>query len=200
MKGKMMMKYYAYGSCTNLNSFNETLNTGGFDGQYKIISVGRSEGYKLAFTRKMNSSSGALDIIESAGDYVLGVVYEIPDAAISTINKREGYPTAYKHLKINVSLGEEKLEVLTYVVVDKHREEVCPSKEYYNRVLEGMKNRFPKTYINQYFISHYNEKFGGTESLLGESNLYHDADHDAQFKKQSLGVIEENELFYRLLR
>ncbi len=88
----MRKKYFAYGSCTNVESFKETLRIAGYEDKFTICGVGILNGYRLAFTRFSGRwGGGVLDIIESAGDYVLGVVYEIPERAVSAIDKREGY-------------------------------------------------------------------------------------------------------------
>jgi cation transport regulator ChaC len=151
-----MVRYFAYGSCTNAESFRQTMN--GYD--YSVLGIGRLDGYRLAFTRETVMGTGALDVIESKGDYVLGVVYEIPEDAVDRLNKREGRPKYYDKKELNVKLNGKYVDVLTYVVVEKHLEEICPSKYYYNTVLEGMKeNSFEDEYISRYFTGRCREKF-----------------------------------------
>lgn len=87
-----MKKYFAYGSCTNLESFKDTLKKADCDNRFVVLGVGRLDNYRLAFTRKKQSGTGALDLIPSDGDYVLGVVYEIPNEAESELDSREGHP------------------------------------------------------------------------------------------------------------
>lgn len=76
----MSKKYFAYGSCTNLQSFKETMKKAGCEEKFHICGIGILDDYRLAFTRESSTwGGGVLDIIKSPGDYVLGVVYEILD-------------------------------------------------------------------------------------------------------------------------
>lgn len=183
-----MKKYFAYGSCTNIESFEKTLNSGGDKYSYAILGVGRMNNYKLAFTRKTSAETGALDIIESQGDYVLGVVYEIPEEAIYLIDRREGFRQinpCYNRLEdLKIFLGDEEITVFTYVVADKYLEEVCPSEEYFNTLLEGMKYRLPIDYINRYLIDNYNNKFGKKIHNISSNRLYHfNSEKETEFMK-----------------
>lgn len=161
-----MKKYFAYGSCTNIKDFEKTLEKAGCKDKYRLIGVGRLEGYRLAFTRLRNDGSGALDIIKSKGEYVLGLVYEIPEEAVDAIDEREGSPLCYKKDNVKVTLLNSETEVFTYFVVDKKMEEVCPSEEYFDKCLTGMRMWLPNDYVNKYFITHVNRKFNKSYELL----------------------------------
>lgn len=162
-----MKNYFAYGSSANVSSFKKALSKVGLEDKIKILGVGRIDGYRLAFTRLRRDNTGALDMVASEGDYVLGVVYEVPDEAMPTIDKREGHPNSYVKTGIDVILGgEEEIHVLTYLVVDKKNNEVCPSDDNFKKVLTGLKERFPKEYVNKYYINHVNEKFHKNYKLL----------------------------------
>lgn len=147
------MRYFAYGSCLNEESFKKTVGSD----TYEILGVGRLDGYRLAFTRK-NKSGGVLDIIESTADYVLGIVYEISDAGMREIDIREGVPTCYHRENVTIRMADVQIDVVTYMVVNKDFNEFKPSDEYFARVLIGMQ-RFPRAYINKYLIEHCNGKF-----------------------------------------
>lgn len=155
-------KYFAYGSCTNVESFKETMRNAGCEGKFDICGVGILNGYRLAFTRFSNKwEGGVLDIIESPEDYVLGVVYNIPEEAVSAIDAREGDPYHYRRIDdIKVELGYEQIEVFTYTVVDKQMGEIQPTVEYFNVVYKGMEHRFPLEYVNKYLIDHCKNRFG----------------------------------------
>lgn len=189
-----MKKYFAYGSCTNLDSFKETLKKAGCDNRFDVLGVGHLDNYRLAFTRKKNNGTGALDIIQSDGDYVLGVVYEIPKEAEGELDIREGYPDCYKKIDVFVKMGDVMADVFTYEVVDKISSEVSPSDCYFNTVYEGMKNRFPKPYINKYLIQHCNEKFNKTHNLIEENRLYHN------YQDTKTDFIIQNPELYQLLK
>ena len=161
-----MKNYFAYGSSANVQSFKKALSKVGLEDKISILGIGRIDDYKLAFTRLRRDDTGALDMVASEGDYVLGVVYEVPDEAMPTIDKREGHPNSYVKTGINVILDDEEIHVLTYLVVDKKINEVCPSEDNFKKVLTGLKERFPKEYVNKYYINHVNEKFNKNYKLI----------------------------------
>ena len=161
-----MKNYFAYGSSANVQSFKKALSKVGLEDKISILGVGRIDGYKLAFTRLRRDNTGALDMVASSGDYVLGVVYEVPDEAMTTIDKREGHPNSYVKTGINVTLGEEEIHVLTYLVVDKKTIEICPSDDNFKKVLSGLQERFPREYVNKYYIDHVNVHFNKNYKLL----------------------------------
>jgi len=152
----MSKMYFAYGSCTNVESFRDTMKKADCEDKFHVCGVGILDDYRLAFTRySKNWEGGVLDIIESPGDYVLGVIYDIPEKAVKAIDEREGAPYCYRRIdNIKIELGADQVEVFTYEVVDKQLDEIRPSDDYFRIVLEGMKHRFPTEYINQYLIDH----------------------------------------------
>ena len=96
----MRRKYFAYGSCVNVDSFKDTMQ----DASFNICGVGILNGYRLAFTRESKTwGGGVLDIIESADDYVLGVVYDIPNEAILVLDKRKGAPRSGVRMALSLS-------------------------------------------------------------------------------------------------
>jgi len=192
----MSRKYFAYGSCTNVESFRGTMKNANCADRFPICGVGRLDGYRLAFTRySSNRGGGVLDIIESPGDYVLGVVYEIPEEAVTAIDAREGAPRVYRRVEgIKVRLGFEQVEVFTYVVVDKQMDEIKPAKGYFDEVHEGMKNRFPLEYVNRYLIEHCKNRFGMRNMRTRQNYLYHD------YERPKSEFIRYNPDFYELLK
>lgn len=192
----MSKMYFAYGSCTNVESFRDTLRNAGCEDRFHICGVGILDGFRLAFTRRSEKwKCGVLDIVESPGDYVLGVVYEIPDKAVSAIDAREGAPRYYRRIDdIKVELGNESVEVFSYTVVNKDMNEIQPSEEYLRVVYKGMEHRFPLEYINKYLIEHCRNKFGNCSLKIGRNMLYHN------YGKAETEFIRENPEFYELLK
>jgi hypothetical protein len=47
----MREKYFAYGSCTNVDSFKDTMRKANCEDKFHICGVGILDGYRLAFTR-----------------------------------------------------------------------------------------------------------------------------------------------------
>ncbi|MDQ7823346.1 MAG: gamma-glutamylcyclotransferase family protein [Candidatus Eremiobacteraeota bacterium] len=125
------MKYYfAYGSCLNGPSFAETMKEGGEEGSYMKKGIARLDNYRLAFSKYAASrEGGVLDVVTSPGDFVLGVLYEIDDLAEKKLDLREGAPRFYRQQALEVMFGDFPVKCFTYEVVNKRREEVCPSGE-----------------------------------------------------------------------
>ncbi|HHU63108.1 MAG TPA: gamma-glutamylcyclotransferase [Clostridiales bacterium] len=189
----MNKKYFAYGSCTNLESFKDTMREAGCEDKFRICGVDILDDYRLAFTRRsIKRKGGVLDIIESPGDYVLGVVYEIPEEAVSALDKREGAPDFYKRVEnIKVELGYEQVKVFTYTVVEKDMNEIKPTPEYFDVVYKGMKHRFPLEYINRYLIDHCKKRFGICYVKTRQPRLYHDYERpETEFMKQNPELCE----------
>lgn len=157
-----MKKYFAYGSCTNVESFRDTLSEVDCQDRFQILGVGILKDHQLAFTRRSQKwRGGVLDILESPGNQVQGLVYELPEEAISAIDKREGAPKYYERIDaLEVSLDGNPVTVFTYAVVDKELEEVKPTLEYVRTVFKGMKGQLPATYIRKYLLTHCEDRFG----------------------------------------
>ena len=54
-----MKKYFAYGSSANIESLKKALTKAGFGDKFKVLGIGRIDGYKLAFTRLRRDETGA---------------------------------------------------------------------------------------------------------------------------------------------
>jgi len=89
------------------------------------------------------------------------------------LDQKEGCPTCYEREAIKVRCGGKYIMVQAYTVVEKFLDEVAPDDEYYNIVREGMLDRYPISFINQYFIAHCNKKFGFANEVVAEPRLYH---------------------------
>lgn len=153
-----VVNYFAYGSCMNEKDFIRDLKKAHLEKSYKILGVGKLEGFRLAFTRyAFTRGGGVLDMIPSLGDYVLGVVYQVPEKAlIKVIDRREGVSGgAYYRDLIEIELNGEKIKAYTYLVKNKLEHEIEPSESYKEIVYEAMKNmNFPEEYINKYLLEH----------------------------------------------
>ncbi|HUM43858.1 MAG TPA: gamma-glutamylcyclotransferase [Fervidobacterium sp.] len=191
----MRKKYFAYGSCVNVESFKGTLKNAECEADFHICGVGRLNGYRLAFTRRSTNWGGCvLDVIDSADDYVLGVVYDIPEEAVSALDRREGAPHCYRREDgFKIELGFEQVDVFTYTVVDKALKEFKPSADYFNLVYRGMVHRFPAEYVNKYLIDHCND-LGMRNKRIPETNLYHDNGSTGSH------FIKDNPEFYYLIK
>ncbi|MFT5874434.1 MAG: hypothetical protein ACI8WT_003404 [Clostridium sp.] len=59
---------------------------------YAVLGIGKLDNYRLAFTKNSNKwKGGVLDVVNSRDhDYVLGLIIEVSDRALRTIDRREG--------------------------------------------------------------------------------------------------------------
>jgi gamma-glutamylcyclotransferase (GGCT)/AIG2-like uncharacterized protein YtfP len=123
--------------------------------------VARAKGYALAFTRfSEKRKCGVADIVESSGNDVWGVVFEIPSDEMDELDKSEGYRlgrarelNAYDRSQFEV-IGKEDasspIAVWTYFVVSKSNSELKPSVEYKALILDGARHwDMPATYIER---------------------------------------------------
>lgn len=191
-----MRKYFAYGSCTNLESFTDTMEKAGCADRFTVLGVGILKDHRLAFTRYSSKwDGGVLDIIPSPGDKVLGVIYGVPEEAVAVIDAREGHPSCYvRQDSMKVSLGWEAVEVFTYTVKNREMDEVEPTQAYVQTVLDGMKSRLPAEYVNEFLLKPLRERFGMEVDYLPVTIPYH-----FNPREEETAFQRENRHFYDLL-
>lgn len=127
-----MALYFAYGSCMSLKDFKRTVPNP------KLVGPATLYDYKLAFTKYAESRKGGVaDIVPAKGEKVEGILYDIEDFV--ELDKREGHPTLYQRFLVNVvPFGETTpVEVSTYEVVKKDYEDLKPSQEYMDIIMDG---------------------------------------------------------------
>ena len=116
-------------------------------------------GYRLFFSHcSKGRKSGVADVIESPGDLVWGVIYELDEAGRFELDRREGHKdtkqrSTYWRTKVTVftdeSADSEALEVETYMVVNKSSTPHPASEYYKDIILRGAKERgLPDAYIH----------------------------------------------------
>lgn len=105
--------------------------------------------YKIAFTIfSPKRECGCADIIPSEGDEVWGLLYEISEQDLKSLDKAEAHP--YKYCRLSV-IVEDKLgnqyQSETYRVVTKNTDFLKPSKHYLG-IMQGAAQEFnfPEAY------------------------------------------------------
>jgi gamma-glutamylcyclotransferase len=128
-----MEKYFAYGSNINLRQMKERCPSSVFHSKATL------KDYKLVFPFESSArwGGGVSGIKKENGDEVEGVVYEMTDADIKTL---DGWETGYDREKIKVTTEDGRaLDVWVYIPKTDFKREYKPSKKYIETILEGAK-------------------------------------------------------------
>jgi len=132
------MKYFAYGS----NMLEERLKAPGRVPGAVFLDIGRTCGYRIRFHKKSSDESGKCNIVKtlSASDIVYGVIFEIPDEQVESLDSAEGCGHGYHH-DCNIPIkrsDNSEVQVLTYIAdPDAIDESLIPYDWYYRLVIAG---------------------------------------------------------------
>lgn len=129
--------YFAYGSCMCPIDLKRTMG----ENTYNYV-VGKAvlRNYQIKFNRRSQKRQcGVLDIEPCLNHSVEGVLYRLPWRLSDLLDEREEVPhNGYKREIIEIeSQGKIYVDVRTYVVVDKLKQELAPNDWYFNTVLRG---------------------------------------------------------------
>ena len=140
------MKYFAYGS----NMSSEELCACCPSAEF--LSTARLPDHRLDFTRYSSKRQGGVaDIVQSTGDEVWGVLYEIPPAELPALDGKEGVATAaYERTYVEViTTSGERVGALSYAVVRKAPTEP-PHRAYLDIILSGAREHaLPVEYVGR---------------------------------------------------
>ena len=115
------MYYFAYGS--NMNYLRMFTRCAGA----KVHGVGEVTGYRLSFME--NNSKVVVANIEEAERFITkGVIYEVTESDIISLDRYEGHPYVYKREMITVGFRGTMIEAITY----KMNREVTIREDLYN--------------------------------------------------------------------
>jgi hypothetical protein len=155
------MLYFAYGSNMQWGRINKRCPSA------KFVCRALLPDYRLAFPRySQNNKCWTASVGRADGVHVWGVVYEIDDRDIMSLNQQEGYrpnrannKNAHVPIRCHVfdeGVKDKPLEVMTYITnaegnpPSESRTRKTPNCEYRNRLIDGAKHwRLPETYIGQ---------------------------------------------------
>jgi gamma-glutamylcyclotransferase (GGCT)/AIG2-like uncharacterized protein YtfP len=115
-----------------------------------VLGPARLAGYRLAFSRRsIRTGTGVANVVRDGGSSVWGVLYEVSDRCLETLDRKEGYPWAYDRTSVEVTLESgERLRAVTYVVDQPEANEVEPSSEYANRLIAAANEQgLPADYV-----------------------------------------------------
>lgn len=93
--------------------------------------IGTLEGYRLGFTRySQRRRGGVADVLEDATSEVWGLIYQITTSDLRSLDRSEGYPTAYTRRQQVIQTANGFVEdVWVYMVVAKE-DFVAPTSDY----------------------------------------------------------------------
>ena len=139
------MKYFAYGS----NMLTERL-------QDRVSSAKNPRplalrGHRLRFHKKSSDGSGKCNIIATAcdNDVVHGVLFEIDDAQMNTLDCYEGVCYCYRRVEITIALDGTETKACVYVAEkDAIDDALMPYRWYYDLVLSAAEQHaLPRDYV-----------------------------------------------------
>lgn len=141
----MTSLYFAYGSNMDEQHMRAHCPTS------RYVDSARLDGYRLAFTRRsLVSDTGVADVVAAPQDAVWGVVYELDDAELEALDRKEGNGWAYAREEKSVALAADcsVRSAIVYTVLAKEPSEVPPSREYRERLIAAAERHgLPGAYV-----------------------------------------------------
>ena len=130
-------KYFAYGSNLIIERITERL------GKVKFLGATLMENWCLRFNKLGKDGSGKCNIIESEGEFVYGVLYQI---SLRQKEKLDAFETGYKTICLQIpNVGK----CVSYTAVEIADDSVYAPYDWYRELVLIGANRygFPPTYI-----------------------------------------------------
>ncbi|MBO2532031.1 Cation transport regulator ChaC [Planifilum fulgidum] len=151
------VRYFAYGSCMDEESFRSTVG----EKNYEVLGRAILPGYRLAFTLWSDKwQGGVADVIPSPRDQVEGVLYKLHPSALAALDRREGvFLGRYRRMEVDVVWKGERIRAMTYSVVRKAPGEIAPSPSYRRAILNGA-DRFLGPAYREKLLRLWRERFG----------------------------------------
>jgi len=129
------MLYFAYGS----NLWRQQMSAR--CPEHYVVGAGRLEGWRWIITTR-----GYASIVVSATDYVLGMVYELSEEDVHSLDRFEG---GYRKEMLMVEADGQGLNCLVYI--DLVTEAGEPHTEYITRIDNGIRDAgLPEEYVTRY--------------------------------------------------
>jgi AIG2-like family len=117
---------------------------------HRFLGAAELPDHRLAFTRRsIRTGTGVADVVPVPGRSAWGVLYELADGDVDALDRKEGNGWAYERVPVDVRLAGAGAAVpsLTYRVCEPERDEVIPSAQYLDGLIEAARARgLPATY------------------------------------------------------
>jgi gamma-glutamylcyclotransferase len=136
------MQYFAYGS--NLWQPRIERRVG------KVNALGRAclRGHELRWHKRSSDGSGKCDIVLAKGGEVYGVLYELPDASVASLDLIEGVGRGYERIAVVIDIAGRQVTATTYRATAMTK--LLPYDWYKELVVAGARlHALPGEYIGQ---------------------------------------------------
>jgi len=141
-----MAYYFAYGSNLNEEQMRRRCSDS------KPVGIATLKDYKLIFNGHSKGwNGGVADIKKESGKEVIGIIYEVSEKDLESLDEHEGvHKKIYKRIIVEVTDDKgKKKEVVAYEKEEKGKM-TKPSENYLDTIIKSArKNGFPKKYLKE---------------------------------------------------
>lgn len=140
-----LSKYFAYGSNMSASVMEAECPSSRFIGRAQLPQ------HRLAFTRRsVLTGTGVADLIPDIECAVWGIVYELTPEDLESLDRKEGSGWAYERREVRVTTDDgAALDAAAYFVIEKAVEQIAPSAEYLQRLIDaGHARGLPSGYLD----------------------------------------------------
>jgi gamma-glutamylcyclotransferase (GGCT)/AIG2-like uncharacterized protein YtfP len=111
--------------------------------RHRFLGRARLPGHRLAFTRRsVRTGTGVADVVADPHGTVWGVLYELADEDLDSLDRKEGAGWAYAREDVRVYDDHgAPHDAVAYVVIAKSPEHIAPSAAYAQGLVEAGRER-----------------------------------------------------------
>lgn len=125
------MLYFAYAENMDI----DTLGSRGVE--FRKVATGKLRDFRLSFQKPCGDGTGKADLVDDRGNFVEGVVWEIPDASLDNLDVYEEVDKGhYRRQAVVVQTSKGELDCVTYRA-SKFRSGLKPDRAYLETILKG---------------------------------------------------------------
>lgn len=137
------MRYFAYGSNMAASQMDAWCEG------HSCLGPALLRGRSLEFRRRsVRWNAGAADIVPSAGGEVWGVLYELPEAALTALDEKEFEGIGYRRIEVDVECAGSREPAWAYEVIEREPVELTPRPEYLELMRSAGRERgLPDDYL-----------------------------------------------------
>jgi gamma-glutamylcyclotransferase len=108
----------------------------------RFAGLARLPDHRLALNRRsIRWGGGVVDVVAADVEQVWGVLYDVDDAAVAALDRKEGAGIAYRLTPVGVEHRGEPRGAHTYTVITKEPDAPPATPEYAELVLRGARER-----------------------------------------------------------